>query len=149
MQKVKFLISWILILSILFCISIQAGEIRASGDGTASIIGKGTVEIEAIRATLWIWSPDRWLTGNDRGISIDVSGYGTKEELAPGVYRYKGFDGKATVKGDVVFGIRVEGKDIKLHGWGDGRIYLEGKGDYWIGGKKFFGWPKGIVIIKP
>lgn len=97
------------------------GRLTASGDGLAGIRGNGTVTISG--------SGVLWIRDHAGDASIQVSGSGSKRELANGWTRYVGFQGTAVVSGSKVT-VALSGYDISLEATGTGKFVLRGNGSY-------------------
>ncbi|MDY6918391.1 MAG: hypothetical protein SVP26_10715 [Chloroflexota bacterium] len=102
------------------------GELTAQGDGIAVLAGTGVVDASG-NGILWV----RDLSGT---ATIEVTGYGQKEEFEDGWVQYAGFHGDAHIEGRRVV-VVVAGIDIGLHAEGRGRVLLWGHGTYQINDK--------------
>lgn len=98
------------------------GKLTASGTGKATISGDVEVEIIAKSGVLTI-------TDYDGNAKVDVTGYGTKEDIGDDVVRYSGFDGTASISGSSVT-VVILGDDIELTSKGTGSVVLRGYGTY-------------------
>jgi len=67
----------------------------------------------------------------DGNAEVDVTGYGTKDELDNGAVRYSGFDGTAGISGSSVT-VVILGDDIELTSKGTGSAVLRGYGTYYV-----------------
>ncbi|MDY6908325.1 MAG: hypothetical protein SV910_08910 [Chloroflexota bacterium] len=102
------------------------GILTAQGDGIAILGGRGTVDV-AGNGILWV----RDIGG---GATIEVTGYGQKEEFNDGWVQYAGFHGDAHVEGARVV-VVIAGVDIDMEAQGRGRFILWGHGTYDVGGR--------------
>ena len=100
------------------------GTLTASGNGKATMSGNMEMEISARSGVLTI-------TDYDGNAEVDVTGYGTKEDLGNGAVRYSGFDGTASISGSSVT-VVILGDDIELIAEGIGSAVLRGYGTYKI-----------------
>jgi|GEM_PF-1903673 len=98
------------------------GTLTASGNGVATMSGNMEMEISARSGVLTI-------TDYDGNAEVDVTGYGTKEDLGNGAVRYSGFDGTASISGSSVT-VVILGDDIELTAEGTGSAVLRGYGTY-------------------
>ncbi len=98
------------------------GKLTASGNGKATMSGDMEVEISARSGVLTI-------TDYDGNAEVDVTGYGTKEDMGNGTVRYSGFDGTASISGSSVT-VVILGDDIELTSKGTGSVVLRGCGTY-------------------
>jgi hypothetical protein len=98
------------------------GKLIASGDGKATMSGDMEAKISARGGILTI-------TDYDGNAEVDVTGYGTKEDIGDGVVRYSGFDGTAGISGSSVT-VVILGDDIELTLEGTGSAVLRGYGTY-------------------
>ncbi len=98
------------------------GKLTASGDGKATMSGDMEAKISARGGILTI-------TDYDGNAEVDVTGYGTKEDIGDGVVRYSGFDGNADISGSSVT-VVILGDDIELTVEGTGSVILRGYGTY-------------------
>jgi uncharacterized protein YdcH (DUF465 family) len=98
------------------------GKLTASGDGKATMSGNMEAKINARGGILTI-------TDHDDNAEVDVTGYGTKEDLGNGAVRYSGFDGTASISGSSVT-VVILGDDIELTVEGTGSVILRGYGTY-------------------
>jgi hypothetical protein len=98
------------------------GKLTATGNGKATMSGDMEAKISARGGILTI-------TDYDGNAEVDVTGYGTKEDIGDGVVRYSGFDGTAGISGSSVT-VVVLGDDIKLTAEGIGSVILRGYGTY-------------------
>ncbi len=98
------------------------GKLIASGDGKATMSGDMEAKISARGGILTI-------TDYDGNAEVDVTGYGTKEDIGDGVFRYSGFDGTADISGSSVT-VVILGDDIELTVEGTGSTVLRGYGTY-------------------
>ena len=98
------------------------GTLTASGNGVATMSGNMEVEISAHGGILTI-------TDYDGNAEVDVTGYGTKEDLGNGAVRYSGFCGTASISGSSVT-VVILGDDIELTSKGTGSAVLRGYGTY-------------------
>jgi len=101
------------------------GTVTAQGDGVALLGGKGTVDLTG-NGILWV---------NDKGgnATIEVTGYGEKEEFPDGWIQYSGFNGSAHIEGKRIV-VMVAGVDVELTAQGHGRVLLWGHGTCEING---------------
>jgi tetratricopeptide (TPR) repeat protein len=97
-------------------------KLTASGNGKATISGNMEVKIRARSGILTI-------TDYDGNAEVDVSGYGTREDMGNGAVRYSGFDGTACISGSSVT-VMILGNDIELTSEGTGSAVLRGYGTY-------------------
>lgn len=95
------------------------GSLSAQGDGIAILAGRGTVDITG-NGVLWV--KDK--SGN---ATIEVTGYGEKEEFNDGWVQYSGFHGTAHIEGRRI-GVVLAGVDIDLSAEGRGLAVLWGHG---------------------
>jgi len=100
----------------------STGKLTASGDGKATMSGDMEAKINARGGILTI-------TDYDGNAEVEVTGYGTKEDIGDGVVRYSGFDGTADISGSSVT-VVVLGDDIELTVEGTGSVILRGYGTY-------------------
>ncbi|MBA1341688.1 MAG: hypothetical protein C5S40_06050 [ANME-2 cluster archaeon] len=100
------------------------GKLTASGTGKATISGDVNVEIIAKSGVLTI-------NDYDGNAEVDVTGYGTKDDLDNGAVRYSGFDGTAGISGSSVT-VVILGDDIELIADGTGSAVLRGYGTYYV-----------------
>ncbi len=100
------------------------GKLTASGDGKATMSGDMEAKISARGGILTI-------TDYDGNAEVDVTGYGTKEDIGDGVVRYSGFDGNADISGSSVT-VVILGDDIELTVEGTGSVILRGYGTYTV-----------------
>jgi tetratricopeptide (TPR) repeat protein len=98
------------------------GKLTATGNGKATMSGDMEAKISARGGILTI-------TDYDGNAEVDVTGYGTKEDIGDGVVRYSGFDGTAGISGSSVT-VVVLGDDIELTAEGIGSVILRGYGTY-------------------
>ncbi len=98
------------------------GKLTASGNGMATMSGNMEVEISAHSGVLTI-------TDYDDNAEVDVTGYGTKEDMGNGTVRYSGFYGTAGIRGSSVT-VVILGDDIELTSKGTGSVLLRGYGTY-------------------
>jgi len=98
------------------------GKLIATGNGKATMSGDMEAKISARGGILTI-------TDYDGNAEVDVTGYGTKEDIGDGVVRYSGFDGTAGISGSSVT-VVVLGDDIELTVEGTGSAVLRGYGTY-------------------
>jgi len=98
------------------------GKLIATGNGKATMSGDMEAKISARGGMLTI-------TDYDGNAEVDVTGYGTKEDIGDGVVRYSGFDGTAGISGSSVT-VVVLGDDIELTAEGTGSVILRGYGTY-------------------
>ncbi len=98
------------------------GKLTASGNGEATMSGDMELEISARSGVLTI-------TDYDGNAEVDVTGYGTKEDLGNGAVMYSGFDGTAGISGSSVT-VVILGNDIELTSKGTGSVGLRGYGTY-------------------
>lgn len=98
------------------------GALTASGNGKATMSGNMEMDISAKSGVLTI-------TDYDGNAEVDVTGYGTKEDLGNGAVRYSGFDGTASISGSSVT-VVITGDDIELTADGTGSAVLRGHGTY-------------------
>ncbi len=98
------------------------GKLTASGDGKATMSGDMEAKINARGGILTI-------TDYDGNAEVEVTGYGTKEDIGDGVVRYSGFDGTADISGSSVT-VVILGDDIELTVEGTGSVILRGYGTY-------------------
>lgn len=101
------------------------GTVTAQGDGIALLGGRGTVDLGG-NGILWV--KDK--AGN---ATIEVTGYGEKEEFPDGWIQYSGFNGSAHVEGKRIV-VMIAGVDVELTAQGHGRVLLWGHGTYEING---------------
>ena len=102
-----------------------AGTLTARGDGIAALGGIGKVELSG-NGILWV----KDIAGT---ATIEVTGYGQKEEFADGWVQYAGFHGNAEIQGRRII-VVIAGVDINLEARGRGRVRLWGHGTYEING---------------
>jgi len=102
------------------------GVLTAQGDGIALVGGRGTVDVSG-NGLLWI---------NDRAgdATIEVTGYGEKEEFSDGWVQYSGFHGEAQITGSRIV-VVISGVDVDLQAEGRGRFLLWGHGTYDVNGR--------------
>lgn len=118
------------------------GSLSAQGDGIAIIAilgGRGQVELTGNGV---LWAKD--IAGN---ATIEVNGYGEKEEFPDGWIQYSGFHGNAYIKGKLVV-VVVAGTDIDLSAKGHGRAILWGHGTVTKNGQTEE-WGKGPCAQRP
>lgn len=101
------------------------GELTAQGDGVAVLGGTGVVDLTG-SGILWV----RDFSGT---ATIEVTGYGQKQEFEDGWVQYAGFHGDAHIEGRRVV-VAVAGAGIDLHAEGRGRVLLWGHGTYEVNG---------------
>lgn len=98
------------------------GKLTASGNGEATMSGNMELEISARSGVLTI-------TDYDGNAEVDVTGYGTKEDLGNGTVMYSGFDGTTEISGSSVT-VVILGNGIELTSKGTGSVGLRGYGTY-------------------
>lgn len=90
----------------------------ADGDGLAMLLGKGIIDLTG-NGILWVKA--------DKNATVDVSGYGRKEDFADGWRQYSGFNGTAHIEAHRMH-VVLAGVDIHLEARGRGRVFLWGHG---------------------
>jgi hypothetical protein len=128
MKRLVRILTVVLVLGLLTTAVVSAeqaegtGTIKAVGAGMARVEADGRVDIHALGiGTVWVRNANE----------LKAAGRGIRWDLPGGVVYFVGWSGHIEARGEDI-AVNMMGSLIEFKATGTGRVFLKGRGHYWI-----------------